>query len=173
MSNKCFKRINQRLTHRFSTTTAVKQCIRHKSTLPIPGKRYQKGDNSVALTRHNKPAPTSPTPGSAYPPWQHRSVTLHDQCYKLPQLIIARIESISNAKIETISTITPQKTDVNNNPNINDSELEIFGNTSSLSAFFPSEYFQVTITGDGNAVDHAMQIYIYYSQVCLSPSPFS
>ena len=161
MSNKCLKHINQCIYYRFTTATIIKQCIRHKSTpnasLPIPGKKYQ-NNNAIALSNTDKRSPSA-----SYAPWQHRSVTLYDQCYKLPQLIIARIESISNARIDTISTITPQQTDINNNPNIN--EPEIYGNTSSLSSFYPTEYFQVTITGDGNAVDHAMQIYIYYSQV--------
>ena len=83
--------------------------------------------------------------------------------YKLPQLIIARIEAISNAKIDIISTQSPQ-TDIHDK-NTNLPSPQLYGNTSSLSSYYPSQYFQVTINGDSNAVDTAIQTYIWYSQV--------
>eukprot|EP01084_Bolivina_argentea_P216596 367926_1 len=150
MPVKAFKRINQCIYYRFTTTTIINQCIRYNTTpvLPIPGKKY---NNENKITKQ-------PQQSQSFAPWQQRSITLHDQSYKLPDLIIARIESISNAKIETLSTVTKQKI------NTNEEEQELYGNTSLLSSFYPSQYYQTTISGDGNAVDIAMQIYIHYSQ---------
>merc|ERR1711971_237743 len=76
------------------------------SALPIPGKKYNNNNDNHRNTNRSSSAPsTSGTPTIA--PWQQRSITLHDQCYKLPELMLARIESVSNAKIETHSTPSP------------------------------------------------------------------
>ena len=143
------------------STSATNQVHPRHAPLPIPDKKRVNNHSVHRIDRNDR------NDRGTFAPWQHRSVTLHDQCYTLPEMIVARIESATNAKIESLSTALPQTAPFRHHDDSDSAAFpEIHGaDTAALSALAPSAYHQVTISGDGHAVDHAMAIYMHYFQV--------